>query len=323
MKNFLKIIGCGSSYLVATVGKVWMEELADITVSVDIASEFRYKKEPLKIYDALLYISQSGETADIITSANYIKNQIKKPIFAMTNNSISTLVQISNGNIFTKAGIEISVASTKTFIAQMISFALLTLSVAQNKTIDLDYQEYCQDILTIPRKISNILNNKELIEKIKFIAQTISNSQSIFYIGRGIFYSIAKEGSLKLKEVSYIHAEALAGGELKHGPLALVDENTFIITLCPKNNLFDKMVLNIESILARKGKMIIVTDDNEISEIFSNHHCIVLNIGNEYKFFSSPILYAIIMQLIAYYTALTKGNKIDKPRNLAKSVTVE
>jgi glucosamine--fructose-6-phosphate aminotransferase (isomerizing) len=322
-KNFLKIVGCGSSYLVGTIGKLWLEEFADITVSIDIASEFRYKNEPLKIYDAFLYISQSGETADIITSANYIKNQTSKAIFSMTNNSISTLVQISDGDIFTKAGIEISVASTKTFITQMISFALLTLAIAKNKKIDLDYQKYCKDILTIPRKISNVLNNDELIEKIKFISKAISNSQSIFYIGRGVFYSIAMEGSLKLKEVSYIHAEALAGGELKHGPLALINEDTFVIALCPKNNLFDKTILNIESILARKGKVIIITDDQEIAETFEGNNCIILNIENEYDIFSSPALYTIIVQLIAYYTALIKGNEIDKPRNLAKSVTVE
>ena len=322
-KNFLKIVGCGSSYLVGTIGKLWIEELADMTVSVDIASEFRYKSEPLKIYDAFLYISQSGETADIITSANYIHNQTSKPIFAITNNPISSLAQISGGNIFTKAGIEISVASTKTFITQMISFALLSLAIAKNKKIDLDYQEFCQDILTIPRKISNLLNDEELIEKIKFIAKSIYRSQSIFYIGRGVFYSIAMEGSLKLKEITYIHAEALAAGELKHGPLALIDENTFIIALCPKNSLFDKMIVNIEEIIARKGKMIIITDDNEISETFEGNNCIILNVGSEYNLFSSPALYTIVIQLIAYYTALDKGTEIDKPRNLAKSVTVE
>jgi glucosamine--fructose-6-phosphate aminotransferase (isomerizing) len=322
-KHFVKIVGCGSSYLVATIGKFWMEEMADITVSVDIASEFRYKSEPLKIYDAFLYISQSGETADIITSANYIKNYTSKPVFAITNNPISSLAQISDGSIFTKAGIEISVASTKTFITQMISFALLTLAIAKNKKIALDYQEYCQDILTIPRKISNLLNNDELIEKVKLIAKTISKSQSIFYIGRGVFYSIAMEGSLKLKEITYIHAEALAGGELKHGSIALIDENTFVIALCPKNHLFDKTILNIEAIIARKGKMIIITDDSEIFETFEGNNCIILNIGSEYNTFSSPALYAIVVQLIAYYTALIKGTEIDKPRNLAKSVTVE
>lgn len=322
-KNFLKIIGCGSSYIVSTIGKLWLEELSDITVSIDIASEFRHKIEPLKIYDAFLYISQSGETLDIINSANHIKNQINKPIFTITNNGISSLAQMSDGNIVTKAGIEISVASTKTFLTQMISFALMSLAIAKNKHLNLDYGKHCQDILTIPRKISNILNDEELIEKIKFIAQTISKSQSIFYIGRGVFYGIAMEASLKLKELSYIHAEALPAGELKHGSLALIDENTFIIALCPKNQLFEKMTVNIEEIIARKGKMIIITDDNEISEAFEGNNCIVLNINNEYNFFSSPALYTIVIQLIAYYTALAKGTEIDKPRNLAKSVTVE
>ena len=323
IKHSLKIVGCGSSYLVGTIGEFWLEELAEVNVSVDIASEFRCKHEPLKFYDAFLYISQSGETADVIASAKHIKKNSDKPIFAMTNNMISSLSQMSSGNIFTKAGIEISVASTKTFTTQAVSFALLSIAIAQNKNLNIDIDKYCENILTIPRKITNLLNDEELIEKIKSIAKIISGLQSIFYVGRGLFYSVAMEASLKLKELSYIHSEAIPAGELKHGPIALIDENTYIVALCPKNEIFEKMGVSIEEILARKGKMIIISDDGELSESFQSDHCEFINLNVEYDIFASPILYSIVCQLIAYYTALYKKNNIDKPRNLAKSVTVE
>ena len=325
VKNTLKIIGCGSSYLSGTIAKFWLEEISEINVSVEIASEFHYRSEPLKIYNAFLYISQSGETADVITSAKHIRKRLNnnQSVFAVTNNPISSLAQISDGNIFTKAGIEISVASTKTFTTQMVSFALLAVAIAKQKKLNVDYEAYCKNILTIPRKISAILNNEELISKVKMVAKILSKEQSVFYIGRGLFYSIAMEASLKLKELSYIHAEALSAGELKHGPIALIDANTYIIALCPKNNLLEKIVVNIEEILARSGKMIIISDDTDIGESFESDGCEIIGLDMEYDMFASPVLYSIVCQMLAYYVALFRKNNIDKPRNLAKSVTVE
>ncbi len=323
IKHSLKIIGCGSSYLVGTIGEFWLEELAELNVSVEIASEFRCKNEPLKFYDAFLFISQSVETADVLSSANHVKKSIERPIFSVTNNNISSLAQISDGNIFTKAGIEISVASTKTFTTQIVSFALLSLAIAQSKNLDVNIDQHCKNILTIPRKITNLLNNAEMIEKIKSIAKTISQLESVFYIGRGLFYSVAMEASLKLKEISYIHAEALAAGELKHGPIALFDENTYIIALCPKNQIVDKMIISIQEILARKVKMIIISDCSEISESLKSENCEFLNLDMDYDLFASPVLYSVVCQLISYYAGLYRKNNIDKPRNLAKSVTVE
>lgn len=325
IRNCVKIIGCGSSYLVGTIAKFWFEEIAEVNTSVEIASEFRYRNEPTKMYDAFLYISQSGETADIITSAKHIKTNSKKSpnIFAVTNNPISSLAQISDANIFTKAGIEISVASTKTFTTQMISFALLIVAIAKHKNLNVDHNSHCESILRIPRKIAKLLENEELISKIKAVAKNLSKEQSVFYIGRGLFYSVAMEASLKLKELSYIHAEALAAGELKHGPIALIDANTYVIALCPRNSLLEKIIVNIEEILARDGKIIIISDSMEVCESFKSTNCEIISIDAEYDMFASPVLYSIVCQLLAYYSALFRKNNIDKPRNLAKSVTVE
>ena len=324
--RIIKIIGCGSSFISASIGRYWLSKFSGISAQVVAASEARYDPDPSEIYDYFLYISQSGETADILSAANEIKSHVKKLFFAITNNAYSSLASLSDDVILTKAGVEISVAATKTLTTQMMIFALLSLYLGQQfKTLSNEqFQAHIKDLLSIPRKIKALLENHIVINAIKDASKKLAKQKSVLYIGRGAYYQIAAEGALKLKELSYIFADSLEGGELKHGPIALVDKDSYLIILLPKNELYDKMIVTIEEISARDANIIIITDSKEAAQRFSALalKITVITIGDEHLEISSPFLFIVIAQLIAYYTAKELGNDIDRPRNLAKSVTV-
>jgi glutamine---fructose-6-phosphate transaminase (isomerizing) len=314
------IIACGTSYYAAMVARYWIEELVQIPVIVDIASEYRYRKQLITDDNLLLFISQSGETADIVAAIKLAK-QYNQNTVAIVNVPESSLARLANYVIPILAGPEIGVASTKAFTSQLMVFALFALYMAQ-KTGSVNNQvimDYCNMLSEVPGRISNIFNVIE--ENITVIAKELSGDVNAIYIGRGTNYPIALEGALKLKELSYIHAEGIAAGELKHGPIALIDEYMPIIALAPNDRLFEKTSSSIQEIHARGGKIITIGSYSKLDEIKEySKYMILLPESDE---FINPILYAVPMQLLSYHTAAIKGLDVDQPRNLAKSVTVE
>lgn len=331
--KILKIIGCGSSYIAANIGCLMIAEYAGINCFAQSASEANYVHEPLSIYDALICISQSGETADILSLINRIKNNhCQRPaaqkILAITNNSYSSLAQISDGNILTKAGNEISVASTKTFTTQLISLFLLGMYLAdlqKNTYLQKTNWQNLENLIALPKKLNNLLHDENYLDQIKKIADFIvSEQKNIIFIGRGIYYHIACEGSLKLKEISYINCQSFLAGELKHGPLALLDETYCVISMCPENELYEKNIISIEEIIARNAYVAVITDKKNFNEYFHNKEKVKsIIIDYEYGFLTSPFFFTLSVQLLSYFVALKMGRNIDQPRNLAKSVTVE
>jgi glucosamine--fructose-6-phosphate aminotransferase (isomerizing) len=311
----LTFIACGTSYYAAMVAKYWLEKLIDLPIEVDIASEFRYRNGHLPENGLCIFLSQSGETADTLGALRYAK-QKKQTTLSIVNVKESSLEREADYSLQCFAGTEISVASTKGFTSQLTVLLLLSLHIANKKGIDISKNISC--IKEIPGRIADCLNNAE---QIKAIAKDLTLAKNVLFIGRNYAYPIALEGALKLKELSYIHAEAIAAGELKHGPIALVDENLPIILLAPENNLFDKILSNAQEVSARGGALITISSKigNKSLEGFSKHQ-IHISSANE---MITPIIYAIPMQLLAYYVAVGKGTDVDQPRNLAKSVTVE
>jgi len=316
--NKIYIVACGTSYFAGMVAKYWFQEIAKIPTEVEIASEFRSRTLSLEKNNLAIFISQSGETADTIASLNLVKSQCHT--LGIVNSTQSTLARETNLYLPIHAGIEIGVASTKAFITQLITLLCFTLNLAKlNKTISTEkLTEYCQILLELPGRIAETLNHEQ---KIQEIANQITNSKSVIYIGRGPSYPIALEGALKLKEIAYIHAEGVAAGELKHGSIALIDEEIYTIAIAPYDSLFEKTMSNIQSIAARKGKIIGISDQkghDALKDLCNNviiiNHCPDL---------ITPIVYTIPLQLLAYHVANNKNLNIDQPRNLAKSVTVE
>jgi glucosamine--fructose-6-phosphate aminotransferase (isomerizing) len=256
-----------------------------------------------------------------------IRASSQKKLIALTNNEYSTISSISDYNLFTKAEQEISVASTKTFTTQISVFIYLSIFFAKIKGL-IDENEslkMMQKLLSTPRKINELLNNQNFLIRLKEIANIISKQSNVFFLGREIYFYVASEGSLKLKEISYINSQSLVAGELKHGPLALIDSSSYIVFMLPENELYEKNIITIEEILTRKANIIIITDTKKTSEYFADYGSFVqiLLIEEEYDFFTSPFLFTISIQLIAYETSKILGRNIDQPRNLAKSVTVE
>jgi glucosamine--fructose-6-phosphate aminotransferase (isomerizing) len=313
------IIACGTSYFSGLVAKYWFQEIANIPTEVEIASEFRCRTLPLEKDSLAIFISQSGETADTVASLSLAK-QFKCHTLSIVNATQSTLARESDFYLPIHAGIEIGVASTKAFTAQLITLACLALNFAKshNRIKKDKLEEYCQALLELPGRIAEALNHEE---EIKDIAKQIKDSQSVIYIGRGTSYAIALEGALKLKEISYIHAEGVAAGELKHGSIALIDENIHTIAIAPHNSLFEKTMSNIQSIAARKGKIILLSDHQGYEAL--KDICTKTIIINHCLDFIAPIVYTVLLQLLAYHVADYKNLDIDQPRNLAKSVTVE
>ncbi len=315
----LTIVACGTSWHAGLVAKYWMERIARIPVEVDIASEFRYRAPAMPRDGAAVFISQSGETADTLAALRYARSQNQK-IIAVVNQPESSIARESDIVLPTLAGPEIGVASTKAFTTQLAVLAALTVSLARARgTIDAKGEaELAGQLAEIPARAGAVLNHDERIQE---IAAEIALARDVLYLGRGSAYPIALEGALKLKEISYIHAEGYAAGEMKHGPIALIDDNVPVIVLAPPDDLFEKTLSNVEEVMARGGRVIMISDAAGIARLdgrcafgIAIPHCAP---------FVAPLLYAIPVQLLAYHTAVLKGTDVDQPRNLAKSVTVE
>lgn len=315
----ISIIGCGTAYYAGLVAKYWFEQLARMPVDIDIASEFRYREAPMDARGITLAISQSGETADTLAAMVYAK-KLQQKIIAVVNVPQSSIARQADIVVPTLAGPEIGVASTKAFTTQLAVLACLAIGAGLARgALSADR---ATEIITALREIPTH-QNAILREEYKFqeLAQHLSEAKGMLYLGRGLLYPLAMEGALKLKEISYIHAEGYPAGELKHGPIALIDENMPIAVLAPHDALFEKTVSNIQEVSARGGKVILISDANghTKSGIKPFWHFTVPHTDPAV----SPLLYAMPIQLMAYYTALAKGTDVDQPRNLAKSVTVE
>lgn len=312
------IIACGTSYCAGLVAKHWIQDLLHISVEVEIASEFQYNPFIQNKNNIAIFISQSGETSDTVRCLRAFKNHTLKSI-GIVNVPESTIGRESDICLPINAGQEIGVASTKSFTSQLIVLGCLVLKAAlEKKSLPEERVKfYVESILLIPGRIADLLNYSDQYQK---IAKLIINSKSVIYIGRGMSYAIASEGALKLKELSYIHAEAIPAGELKHGPIALIDEQVSVVAIAPNDSMITKTISNVHSILSRKGNVILLSDfkENGISNKCSAHLSI-----SSFDVFSTPILYTIPLQLFSYYAAIISGNNVDQPRNLAKSVTVE
>ena len=314
----LTICACGTSYYAGMVGKYWFEKLARLPVEIDFASELRYRDPVYPKDGAALFISQSGETADTLAALRDAKAQ-GQTIIGIVNVAESSIARESDIVLPTFAGPEIGVASTKAFtcqLAALASFAIAageargTLSVEDEKTL-------CASLLEAPRHIAEFLKHEA---KMKALGEEIAKARDVLYLGRGASFPLAMEGALKLKEISYIHAEGYAAGEMKHGPIALIDENVPIIVLAPHDSHFEKTISNMQEVMARGGRVVLISDAEGISRAGNVWASIEVPTTNA---FITPLLYAIPVQLLAYYAAIAKGTDVDQPRNLAKSVTVE
>ena len=314
----IKIVACGTSYHAGLIAAYWMEKIANIHCQVEIASEYRYRKSVILDNTLFVAVSQSGETADTLAALRTAKAAGYLSTLAICNVDESSLTRDSDLCFLTHAGIEIGVASTKAFTTQLVALFLLVIAVAKhNGLTKSDEAKLIKQLNSLPTRVSKVLEHKDSIE---LMAKDFADKHHALFLGRGSFLPVAMEGALKLKEISYIHAEAYAAGELKHGPLALVDEDMPVVAVAPNNNLLEKLKSNLEEVKARGGKLYIFAD--EISEVESTNGMFVLNINNVYDYMS-PIIHTIPLQLLAYYVAVIKGADIDQPRNLAKSVTVE
>ncbi len=315
----LLILACGTSFHAGLVARYWVEQLAQIPVVVELASEYRYRKSVCQKKTLVIAISQSGETADTIAAVKYAQSMGLNNTIAICNVAESSLVRICEMKFLTRAGPEIGVASTKAFTTQLSALFLLTLVLTKSKN-RLSISEEL-DLLTalrhLPSALSSVLKEEK---KFKVWTKYFKNKNNVLFLGRGIHSAIAMEGALKLKEISYIHAEAYAAGELKHGPLALIDEEMPIIAIAPNDKLVDKLKNNLEEVKARGGRLFIIADQG--SGIKASESVSVITLG-DHAGLLSPILHVIPLQLIAYHVACDRGNDVDQPRNLAKSVTVE
>ncbi len=319
--NCIQIIACGTSYNAGMVAKYWFEEIVNFPCSVDIASEYRYKNVIVNHNQLFIFISQSGETADTLACIKHIHELNLHNTLAICNVAESSITRLSTLNIITKAGVEIGVASTKAFSTQLITLLYLSCTLAKihNKLSKDTEEELVNQFNTLPAIITKTLS---IETEMKRIAQDLKHKEHLLLIGRNVMYPIALEGALKIKEISYIHAESYASGELKHGPLSLIDKNMPIICLAPSKILYDKTMSNIEEVLARHGIVYILTD-NPTHNLPDCHMNTVIDIPSNTSKYLLPIIYVVPLQLLAYHTALAKGTDVDKPRNLAKSVTVE
>ncbi|GLR53332.1 glutamine--fructose-6-phosphate transaminase (isomerizing) [Shinella yambaruensis] len=316
----LAISACGTAYLAGLVGKYWFERYARLPVEIDVASEFRYREIPLNPASAALFISQSGETADTLASLRYCKENGLK-IGAVVNTKESTIARESDAVFPILAGPEIGVASTKAFTCQLAVLAALavgagrargTISEAEEKTL-------VRHLAEMPRIMASVLNTIQ--QSIEQLSRDLSKCKDVLYLGRGTSYPLAMEGALKLKEISYIHAEGYAAGELKHGPIALIDENMPVIVIAPHDRFFEKTVSNMQEVAARGGRIIFITDEKgaAASKLETMVTIVLPNVDE----IIAPMIYSLPIQLLAYHTAVFMGTDVDQPRNLAKSVTVE
>ena len=313
------LVGCGTAFYSCLIAKYWLESISGVPTHAELASEFRYRSPVVNKDDLLVFVSQSGETADTIGALRFAKERTKN-ILAIVNVEQSSIARESTWVFPTKAGPEIGVASTKAFICQLVILQILNIKLSSDlfKITSEQRSNLLKGLLELPRLYSEVLSQNENIKK---LCKKFSRAHSVLFLGRDVLYPIALEGALKLKEISYIHAEGYASGELKHGPIALIDKNMSVVALNPSNRVYEKTSSNLEEVKARSGKIILLTDKkgkdlskNLTKSIFQLPTCSDSVV---------PILYALPLQLIAYYTALYKGTDVDQPRNLAKSVTVE
>jgi glucosamine--fructose-6-phosphate aminotransferase (isomerizing) len=315
----LTISACGTAFYAGLVGKYWFEKLARLAVEVDVASELRYREPVYPKGGVALFISQSGETADTLAALRDAKDQGQMTL-AVVNVPESSIAREADIVLPTFAGPEIGVASTKAFTCQLATLASLAIAAGRTrKTLSAAQEaELCAALLETPRHIVEMLKNEARIEA---LGMEIAKAQDVLYLARGVNYPLALEGALKLKEISYIHAEGYAAGEMKHGPIALIDENVPVIVIAPFDNLFQKTISNMQEVMARGGKVVLISDARGIKEA-GDKAWATIEVPAVHELVA-PLLYSVPVQLLAYHTAVAKGTDVDQPRNLAKSVTVE
>ena len=317
--NRISIAACGTAYYAAMVAKYWFERFAHLPVEVDIASEFRYRAAPLGAGGLAIFVSQSGETADTLASLRYAREN-KQHVLSVVNVPTSTIARESDVVMPTLAGPEIGVASTKAFTCQLAALATLAIAAGRARGVlsETDEKKLVHALIEVPRHMAEAL---ALEPQIELLARDLAKSRDVLYLGRGTSFPIALEGALKLKEISYIHAEGYAAGELKHGPIALIDETMPVIVIAPHDHIFEKTVSNMQEVAARGGRLILVTDP-EGARAANIDSMATLTLPTM-PATVTPLVYAVPVQLIAYHTAVVMGTDVDQPRNLAKSVTVE
>ena len=315
----ITMVACGTAFYACLTAKYWFEQIARLPVEVDVASEFRYREPPIPSRTLAIFVSQSGETADTLAALRYCEGKAQS-ITSVINVPESSIARESDLALPIFAGVEVGVASTKAFTCQLTVLFLLVLKAAKDRGVldDAAIADHISHLRGLPAVLNTALEQNDALRE---AARKLASARDVLFLGRGHMYPLALEGALKLKEISYIHAEAYASGELKHGPIALIDENVPVVVLAPRDPLFDKTVSNMQEVMARKGKVILVSDNKGLSEanegVWSSIEMPSISDA------LTPILYAIPAQLLAYHTAVAKGTDVDQPRNLAKSVTVE
>src|SRR6184192_4336372 len=317
--NRLSISACGTAYYAGLVAKYWFERFARLPVEIDVASEFRYRDVPLTPGGLAIFVSQSGETADTLATLRYAKEH-KQHAVAVVNVLTSTIARESDAVLPTLAGPEIGVASTKAFTCQLAVLACLAIAAGRARGVlsEVEESDLVRALIETPRLMTEAL---ALEPEVEHFAREIAKSKNVLYVGRGTSFPVALEGALKLKEISYIHAEGYAAGELKHGPIALIDENMPVVVIAPFDRVFEKTVSNMQEVAARGGKIILMTDAKGAAEATIESLVTIVMLDMAAAF--TPMVYAVPVQLLAYHTAVIMGTDVDQPRNLAKSVTVE
>ena len=315
------LVACGSSYYAGLIARDWFEKFTNVKVDVEIASEFRYRASPMVSNGLTIFISQSGETADTLAALKHCKSLGQKTI-SIVNVGDSSMCRNSDVSLKIYAGPEIGVASTKAFTCQLVVLACLAIKIGtSNGSLTEDQEkEYVKSLLSVPRLISNTLDKEDEIIN---LAHDLSNITTTLYLGRGQMYPVAMEGALKLKEISYVHAEGYPAGEMKHGPIALLEKDLPVFIMSPSNNLYEKTVSNLNEVIARDASVILFTDKEGLDNIGLLKNKIKAFVLDKTDIISAPFVYTLPNQLIAYHIALLKGTDVDQPRNLAKSVTVE
>jgi glucosamine--fructose-6-phosphate aminotransferase (isomerizing) len=318
--SHISIVACGTAYYAGMVARYWFEHFAHLPVEVDIASEFRYRDVPLAPGNLAIVVSQSGETADTLASLRYARAH-KQHVLSIVNVPTSSIARESDIVMPTLAGPEIGVASTKAFTCQLAALAALAIAAARARGVlsESDEKAIVHALIEMPRHLNEALALEPQIEQ---LARDLAKSRDVLYLGRGTSYPIALEGALKLKEISYIHAEGYAAGELKHGPIALIDENMPVIVIAPHDKVFEKTVSNMQEVAARGGRLILMTDAKGADQANDGQSVVTLTLPTVHPAVA-PLVYAVPVQLLAYHTAVIMGTDVDQPRNLAKSVTVE
>ena len=315
------LVACGSSYYAGLISRDWFEKFTNVKVDVEIASEFRYREPPMDVNGLTVFISQSGETADTLAALRHCKSLGQKTI-SIVNVGDSSMCRNSDSSLKIYAGPEIGVASTKAFTCQLVVLACLAIKIGvSNGSLTVEQEkEYVKSLLSVPRLISNTLDEEdEIID----LAHGLSNISTTLYLGRGQMYPVAMEGALKLKEISYVHAEGYPAGEMKHGPIALLEKDLPVFMMAPTNKLYEKTISNLNEVIARDASVILLTDEEGLKNIGYLAGKVKTFILDKTDFITAPFVYTIPNQLIAYHIALLKGTDVDQPRNLAKSVTVE